>query len=78
MIAAGYAGYAEWPWWWATILGALAGAWNAGNRFFISPWRDRENATGALAFVLMWTGTLSALFFTVIYFVVRWISSILA
>ena len=83
MILAGYAGYADWPWWSATILGASAGAWNVCYRFFFGRWGARLESVGAdrsvtlrqLGQACFWTGSIAAALFTGIYFVVRWIAS---
>ncbi len=76
MILAGYAGYADWPWWWAALLGAGAGLWNSLVRLRLSMYADRpklrRKTMYALAPSVM---AVSALLFTGIYFVVRWIVS---
>jgi hypothetical protein len=80
MILAGVAGYANWPWWWAAILGAFAGATNASRRVFTGPWRfqfegsdtQRARALAVLAVVCLWTSAMCALLFTGIWLVVRW------
>lgn len=86
LILAGYAGYAAWPWWWAAILGALAGATNASRRVFSGPWRaqlqdsgaERSRAVAVLAAVCVWTATMCAILFSVVWLLVRWITSLLA
>ena len=86
LILAGVAGYVGWPWWWAAILGAIAGASHASRRFFAGPWRMqleqsgvvRSRAIGALLIVVLWTSAGCAVLFTAIWFVVRWVSGLLA
>lgn len=82
-IVSGYAGYVGWPWWIATALGAVAGAYNAARRFYVGPWRDRLLADGsdgkqafkALIFVVLWTGSISAVLMTGIWGAARLITS---
>ena len=80
-IFSGIAGYAGFPWWIAAITGFAVGAFIGGNRFYSSPWRfrfegdDRERraALQGLAFVVCWTGCISALLMTIIWAACRFI-----
>ena len=86
IAASAYVGYATWPWWWATIIGALAGIWNASRRFYFGPWRDRLAASGvdgsralaALATVCIWSGAAAAALCTALYFLMRWLTAALS
>jgi hypothetical protein len=86
MILAGVAGYADLPWWWAAIFGAIAGATNASRRFFAGPWRarldetdaERAQALGVLLTLCLWTASGCAILFTGIWFLVRWITACLS
>ena len=70
MIAAGYAGYAAWPWWSAALLGAAAGAFNVSGRI----WRERSwvGAGGALM-IYSWTITIAAALYLGVYGLVYWL-----
>ena len=40
LIFAGYAGYANWPWWAVTVVGALSGFQVANARMYRSGWKE--------------------------------------
>ena len=76
LIVSGYAGYAGWPWWLATLLGAAAGIWNFGVRAGAMPdLMDRSATSGNM--LLQGTVAAIAIFGAVcsgVYFLTRWLS----
>ena len=79
VILTGYAGSAEWPWWSAVVLGALAGTWNACNRFYRGPMRARLEIRAlrswqrllALVGLIVWSSAVGAALCWAIFMVAR-------
>lgn len=77
-LFAAYAGYANWPWWAATIVGALSGFQVANARLYRGPLKERIDAGDAsmasrlfrMSLIGIAVGAGAA---TLIYFGARWI-----
>ena len=76
LILAGYGAYAGWPWWAATIAGAIAGIWHFGVRAGAMP-HLMERTKEASGMLMHGSAVAVAIFgalTTGVYFLVRLIA----